>query len=259
MTFIKYILALFFCSAFAQTPITLKFLKKETLKTNQLVSINKFDTKYFISNNEFVLQNKQKNIGYSNIQLGSITSANTFNPLKINLFYKDFNTAIILDNRLAEIYKINFNSIQPYKSVAHISAGHDNTLWLFNQDTQELELYDYKINITRARTLPISSSILDMTSNYNYCWVLTKAYLYVYDYFGGLQTKTKNEGYTSMVETNENLILKKENALFYLKKNTETIAPISMPNLLIKQFFVTDETLYIYDDEFLYHYQLLTK
>ena len=66
------------------------------------------------------------------------------------MFYKDFNTVVILDNRLAEIYKIDFNTKQPYKNVSHITTGYDNALWLFNSDLQILELYDYKADKVRA-------------------------------------------------------------------------------------------------------------
>src|SRR5690606_38794399 len=122
-------------------------------------------------------------IGYNNFQLGDITSVNTFNPLKINVFYRDFNTVVVLNNSLTEIFKIDFNTIQPYKNVTHISSGFDNTLWIFNQDTQNLELYDYKTNTARAKTLPIKGSVLDLKSNHDTCWLLTKNHLYVYNYF----------------------------------------------------------------------------
>jgi hypothetical protein len=55
---------------------------------------------------------------------------------------------------------------------------------------------------------------------------------------------------------NENLILKKNNSLFYFKKNSETGIQIKTPNLLINGFFVTNETLYIYDDENIHQFQL---
>jgi hypothetical protein len=31
----------------------------------------------------------------------------------------------------------------------------------------------------------------------------------------------------------------------------------NLPKILVKQFFVTNQTLYIYDEEFLHHYQLI--
>jgi hypothetical protein len=149
--------------------------------------------------------------------LGDIASAIAFNPLKINLLYSDFNTVIILDNRLAEIFKIDFNALSPYKNVSHISTGHDNTIWLFNQDLQKLELFDYKTRTNRAQTVPVQSRVLDLKSNYNFCWLLTKNYLYVYNYFGSLIKKIKNIGYTALTETNEDVIFYSEDSLFYLK------------------------------------------
>ncbi len=234
------------------------FIKKIKLNAQTVVGIDKFETLFYIDNNTFHKKVEEKILTYSNIQLGQITSAHTFNPLKINLFYSNFNTVIVLDNRLAEIYIIDFNKIKLYKNVTHVSSGNDNTIWIYNQDTQQLEVFDYKTKSTRAKTLPIQSEILDLTSNYNYCWLLSKDAIYLYNYFGSLRLKIKNDGFTSIVESNDNLILQKENDLYFLEKNSDKIQKIQTPKLLISQFFVTNETLYIYDDEFLHYYQLKT-
>ncbi len=245
-------------SIFSQEFIEAHFIDKIDLKVERLIDVNDFNTLYFINNNVFYKKGASKNISYSNLQLGTITSANAFNPLKISLFYKDFNTAIILDNRLAEIFKIDFNARTPYRNISHISTGNDNTLWLFNQDSQQLEIYDYKNNITRAKSLPISSIVLDIKSNYNNCWLLTTNNLLIYNYFGVLISKIKNNGYTSFDVNDENIILKKGNFLFYLKKDSKKILPIEISNLLINQFLVTNETLYIYNNETLQKFQLKT-
>jgi hypothetical protein len=245
-------------AATAQHAIETSFIKKEELRTTTIVSVDNFDNLFYINNNELFLQKKLEPISYSNIQLGEIASANAFNPLKINVFYKDFNTIVILDNRLAEIFRIDFNTIEAYRNVSHISTGNDNTLWLYNQDTNQLEVYDYLANKTRVQTLPIAETILDLKSNFNFCWLLTKNHLFVYNYFGSLISKTPNNGFTNLAENNGNIILKKENQLFYLKKNMSEITAIKLPKLLISQFLVTNETLYIYDGKILYQYQLKT-
>jgi hypothetical protein len=255
----KYLLFLLTLSMFAQQNIEISFVKKTKLKVETLVGIDNFEITYFLNNNELFKSEKDIVLStYSNIQLGHITTTNIFNPLKIILFYKDFNTAVILDNRLTEMFKIDFNTIQPFKDITHISTGINNTLWLFNQNTQQLENYDFKTNITRAQTLPIQGKVLDLKSNYNFCWLLTKDYIHTYNYVGSLLSKIKNTGFTNLVEVNENLILQKENQLFYLDKETNTFTEIKLPKLLIKQFLVTDETLYIYDDEYLHLYGLKT-
>ncbi|MGE5942879.1 MAG: hypothetical protein ACM31G_00935 [Flavobacteriales bacterium] len=246
-------------SIVSQDSIEPTFIEKTKFTADTLVSVNDFDTAFYISENILFKKSKEVkgiDIGYNNFQLGNITSVNTFNPLKINVFYRNFNTVVVLDNRLAEMFKIDFNTIQPYKNVTHISTGFDNTLWIFNQDTQDLELYDYKTNTTRAKTLPIKGPVLDLKSNYNTCWLLTEDYLYVYNYFGSLLEKIKNNGYTEMIENDGNIILKKDNKLFYLKGNQDMPNAIKLPNLLINQFFVTNETLYIYDGEYLHKFKI---
>jgi len=253
-----YLFLLLSASIFAQESIETTFIKKTLLDVETLISVNNFGTEYYINNNVFSKKDATKTITYNNLQLGNLESANTFNPLKINLFYKDFNTVIILDNRLAEIFKIDFNTISEYKNVSHISTGHDNTIWIFNQDTQQLEVFNYKTKSSIAKTLPLQTNVLDLKSNYNTCWLLTKKYLYVYNYFGSLIKKIPNDGYTSLSESNNNIVLKKDNTLFYLEENTEIPIVLTTPNLLIKQFFVINETLYIYNSETIYEYQIKT-
>jgi hypothetical protein len=258
MKFIKFFILLLSSSIVAQTSITAKLIKKEALNVDKIVDIDNFGTTYYINNSTFYLQTKDKTINYSNVQLGDITSANTFNSLKINLLYKDFNSVVVLDNRLAEIVKINFNFLEPFRNLTHVSTANDNAVWLFNQNTQQLELFDYISRKTIAKTLPINDTVIDITSNYNFCWLMSSTFIYAYNYFGSLIYKIPNNGYTSLKVSHENLFLLKENQIFFKGKNTTKIKEIKLPQLLINQFLVTNETLYIYDDEFLYQYQLIT-
>lgn len=244
---------------FSQESIEAHLINATEIDLQSIVGIDNFGIMYLIDDNQFQKIDKEKVITYSNVQLGNISSANAFNPLKINLFYKNFNTAIILDNRLAEIYKIDFNTIQPYKNVSHISTGYDTTIWIFNTDLQQLELFDYKANKTRITAMPVQSNVLGMVSNYNFCWLLTEEFLYKYNYFGSLVSQLKNDGFEAIDEDNGNLVIKRGNVLKYLSKDTEVLLPIPTNELLINQFLVTNETLYIYDSKKLHQYQLKIK
>lgn len=240
-----------------QQTITATLKDSTQLEAKSIFGIDAFGTLYYSTeNNTFHKKTKDTTITYANFQLGEITSANTFNPLKISLFYQDFNTVVVLDNRLAEISKIDFNSIQPYKNISFVSSGFDNTLWLFNQDFQYLELYDYKTQKTKLKTVPVQSDVIDIKSDYNYCYLLTENYLYVYNYFGSMLQKIKNTDYVSMAFSKAHLLLATDKYLFLLEKNESEIKPISHPKMLIKQFLVTNETVYIYDEKLLRHYQL---
>ena len=249
----------FFCFSQQETENYISATLKDSTKivAKHIYGIDTFGTLYYSTdNNSFHKKTKDTIITYANFQLGEISSANTFNPLKLNLFYKDFNTVVILDNRLAEISKVDFNTIQPYKNVSFVSSGFDNSLWIFNQDFQYLELYDYKTKKIKLKTVPVQSDVLDLKSDYNYCYLLTEKYLYVYNYFGSLIRKIKNIGYEKLAFNEAHLILKKGENLFLLEKNKSEIQPIVHPKMLINQFLVTNETVYIYDDKLLRHYQL---
>ena len=112
-----------FFSISAKAQIETQFIKTSALKVDRVIGIDNLDTNFYIKDNTLYKLQNQKTSNYDNLQLGIISSANAFNTLKINIFYKDFNSVIILDNRLSEMFKMDFNSIQPYKDVTHISTG----------------------------------------------------------------------------------------------------------------------------------------
>ena len=244
-------------SVFGQDTIVPVLQKTEAVKAELIGGYDKFDNFYYTtSNNNFIKLSNGKETTFSNVQLGTIESIDIFNPLKINLFYRDLNSFIILDNRMADVFIIDFNQLQPFRNVTHLSTGPDNTVWIFNTDSQQLELYDYKQNRSRFRSVPINGKVLDLKSNFNFCWLLTQNYMYQYNYLGSMISKIPNSGYEKISLSKENLIVLKQGKLFLMDKELQNIQPIKLPNLLIKQFFATTETLYIYDGEILHHYQL---
>lgn len=251
-----YIILFISAALFSQEKITATSIDEIPLKADRLGAIDNFGTHFHITGNTFYKVEPHQTLNYSNVQLGRITSVDAFNPLKVNLFYKNFNTAVILDNRLSEVFKIDFNTIQPYKNVTHISTGYDTTLWVFNQDLQQLELFNYKTNKTRATTMPVQSNVLDLESNYNYVWLLTEKFLYTFNYFGSTISKMENDNFMNISEDNGNLIIQKKDGLYFLAKETAQLVPIELPQLLIKQFLLTNESLYIYADETLHQFQL---
>ncbi|NNK83385.1 MAG: hypothetical protein HKO92_09705 [Flavobacteriaceae bacterium] len=257
MKIINYFLLLSVFLGFSQNTIDTKLISSKVINVDKVVGVNSFDTTYYIKDNIFFQKKQSKILEYSNVQLGTISSVNTFNPLKINVFYKDFNTVILLDNRLAEINKIDFNLISPFREVSHVAAAFDNDLWIFNTNTLQLELFSYLNNKTKAETLPIEGDVLDISSNYNYCWLLTSEYIYTFNYLGSLISKEKNQNFETIHSSGENIYLLKDNKIYYKVNNQANITELNIPELLISQFFVTNETLYIYDGKNLNQYQLI--
>lgn len=241
---------------YGQGKVSTDFIVGQYIKMEQLIAIDNYGAIYFILNNTFYKKSDQTLLNYSNLQLGAINNADAFNPLKINIHYKPFNTVMVLDKKLTELYKIDFNTLLPYKNASHIATGPDTTLWIFNQDLQQLELYDYKNNKTRAMAMPVQANVLDLTSNYNQSYLLTEDFLYIYNYTGSTISKIKNEGFFKIAQDNGNLIIQTSKGLLYLDKKSSQPIPIELPQLLIKQFSLTNQSLYIYADETLHQFQL---
>ena len=247
---------LFLLNTFLSLGQQVSLVSQNRLDADRLIGFDNFGTYYELRDAEIIKTSSTTELNYSNVQLGSISTANVFNPLKISLFYENFNTVIVLDNRLAEITLVNFNNLTPFRLVTHVSAGYDNTIWIFDQNTQQLELFDFISLKTRLTTLPISGELIELTSNFNFCYVLTTEHVLVYNYFGNLISKQLHPGFTGFEENNGMLYFKKENQIFIKDGETEEYIALELPELLINQFFVTDETLYIYDGVILHQFQL---
>jgi len=258
--FLNVFICLIGCFASSQNSIQTKLIDSTKIKVDQIVGIDKFETIYYTKGAGLYKKPKDKPlVTYGNIQLGTPTSVDTFNPLKITIFYQDFNTVIGLDNRMTEIFKIDFNQRQPYLNVSHLSTGADNGLWIFNQDLQKLQIYDYGSGKIRATAVPIQSNVLSLKSDYNYAWLLTENYLYQYNYFGSLISKIRNKNFKSLAVNNENLIIETESGLVYKPAASNLLIPIEIGDILINQLLLTGETLYIYTHDTLHKYQLKIK
>lgn len=101
---------------------------------------------YIISNQNELTQydpNLVKRQAYSNERLGSITSMDTNNPLKLLLFYENYQTVIVLDNFLDEIGRYELFDLG-YNEVNAVGKSNDNNIWIYDPIDYKLK----KINTT---------------------------------------------------------------------------------------------------------------
>jgi hypothetical protein len=79
---------------------------------------------------------------YSNLKLGSITSVDATNPLKILLYYRNFQQIVFLDNQLSQ----NSESVSieklGYEQADLVCAGSNNSFWIYNKQNSELLRFD---------------------------------------------------------------------------------------------------------------------
>ncbi len=241
---------------FGQKTITATLQQQDSLAVDQFVAMDNFGALYIIQHNILMKRLDGKEWQYNNFQLGKITSVDILNPLKITLFYEDFNTVIVLDNTLNEIKRTDFNIIEDFKNLAAATTANDRNLWVFDTNTQQLEVYNYVQQKTPVQNLPIPEKFITLKSNYNFCRVLTETKLYLYNIYGSLLSEKTVEGVTDFDMTNEEIIFLKDQQLHYSKDDEVYLINIPSDGIDIKQFSLHDDILYIYDGIVLYRFQL---
>ena len=242
-----------------ENSLELKLISKNETTNENIRGIDNLNNIYSIKNNELIKSSDVKNYYYRNSLYSNISSIDVRNSLKIKLFYEDSNTLVVLDNKLSEISKINFNIINPNKIISKFSASNDNNIWVYNELNSKIELYNYINNTFKVVNSEISGEVISLESNYKYCWVLTDSQIYKFNYFGSLITKTAVNNIQQIEIFNDNLFIKKDNELFYYDQDLLIEYKLDLENLLIKDFFVINQSLYIYDSEHFIKYQIQKK
>lgn len=257
-----FLLLLSFQLGFAQTA-SLK--ESKPVDMNHFIGIDSYKNTYFIKDRVLHKQGKDGNFRYNNLQLGRIASVDIINPLKLVVFFEDTNTAILLDNKLSEIQRISFHELANFLNASSATTAENNSLWIFNIDSQQLELYNYKTKSQTTVSQPFAGKIIDQASNFNFCFILTEKKLRAFNVYGSFLNEIDSEGYEQIVQQNENLLALKNNTLFYIKdfarhktKISEPPVEIKFPDseIIIQDLQLTKEFLYIYDGKNLHTYTL---
>lgn len=230
---------------------------------DRFVGIDNFKNSYFIKDRVLHKQGGDGNFMFNDLQLGRITSVDIINPLKVVVFFQDTNTVVLLDNKLNEIERINFSNLRQFLNVSAATNAGNNRLWIFNIDTQQLELYNYRAKMQTVVSQPLPGKLIAQTSNFNYCFTLTEKKLRTFNVYGSLLNEIPMEGYEKIVQQNENLVALKENSLYYIpdfaKRNEEIpqeTIKLELPEMTVKDLQLTNDFLYIYDGKNLHTFTL---
>jgi len=214
----------------------------------EFLGYDSFGFYYTIKNNVFSKIDTKVTLEYKNISLGKITKVDLKNPLKIVLFYENFNTVIIVDNQLNETQKINFseNSI-PIVATA-IGLASQNQLWVYNSMNQQLGLYDYLSTTYKTISVPFTESIKNYVSDFNvFHWIDIKNDWYMSDIFGKIISKGKVPDFESITIINENQFIYCNNSILILQDvEKETKTQIEISEKTFKKFYYKDQILSIF-------------
>jgi len=204
-------------------------------------------------------QNVRTNIGHQSFKYGSlntgiISQADQFTPLQTALLFRDFNQLIVLDDRLSELAKIDFNALLPFRDVSHIAMAGSNQIWIFDALSQTLQKFDFFQQNVLAATNRITEPVRTIQSNTTYCWALTANNLWQFNSQGGLIKKMDMPNFQNFILGDGFIILCNPNGYFLLQNSSEKPQKIIFDKMFSGSFFLQGQTLYIYDEKTIHEY-----
>ena len=147
---------------------------------------------YTVKDDELIkyLPNQKLFARYSNLKLGSISYVDATNPLKLVLYYRDFQQIVFLDNQLTTNSDPISLETLGYEQTDLVCAGANNSFWIY--DKQNNDLIRFNENSKKISSTGNLKQILQtelkpnfMREHNGYLFLNSpEAGIYVFDIFG---------------------------------------------------------------------------
>jgi hypothetical protein len=228
------------------------------LNADYFAGFDGFNSYYYIKDNVLYKKYETTIIQYQNLAFGKIKKVDLLNPLKIVIFYSDFNTVVVLDNQLNEIQKIEFSRLETPIIASSTGISGQNKLWFFNTLNQQIGLYDLTTNQHQYIGAPIRDSFTYYQTDFNYFEFVDKNNLWnTYTIFGRFFQNGPVENAVQLQLLNDKKYIYYTGDSLVLKDNkNNTVRKIDIVEKSIKKFFYKDQILSIFTDQGITNYKI---
>lgn len=233
----------FLCGFLALAQNNVVLLDSKPLDADVYFGTDVLGFDYFAKNNVLYKQKETTTWEYKNLSLGQIHSIDFINPLKVLVFYKDFNTAVLLDNKLSEILKIALTDLGIIAQTCSMAA--QNQFWIYDALTSKLLLLNYVNRKTHTINQSFAGDFIHTLSNYNYWYrITTKNEIYTYDNYGKVSLKGVLSEFDRIIITDSGRIIFSLSDNLYLYQNNDSEALLLFSHTQkIKSFDFKNEVL----------------
>jgi hypothetical protein len=220
--------------------------------------LDNFGNSYSTKNSVFTKKSDYKTWDYKNVPLGKITSVDIINPLQIVLFYEQFNTAVMLDNQLNEIRKIDFSEVNSSLIISKIGLAGQNQFWIYNAVNQKLILFDYLKNTVKELPIPIENEIKHSQSDFNnFYWIDDNNNWFSCDIFGKKTLLSNIPAFENIhIIDGEKLLFSIDEKLYFLNTKTQSVIEIEIVENSFGNFYYKDQILSIFTSQEIKNYKL---
>jgi hypothetical protein len=241
-----------------QATLPVRFVNAVKIGPDRYEGKDTFEWQYTIANNILTKEKDGASVQYKNVSLGKIYKTDIQNPLQVVVFYRDFNTAILLDNQLNETSRINFSTISTPLNADAVSLASQNRLWVFDINEQRLGLYSPEQNQYKAITPPFSDPVRYYQSDYNYFyWIDTKGQCFASNVFGKINFLGQAPDFEQVqFFSDKYLMVKQGNTLSLFNMQNNTATRIEIVENSFKGFHYAAQILSIFTEQEINQYQI---
>ncbi|MCW2118648.1 hypothetical protein [Flavobacterium sp. 7A] len=215
---------------------------------------------YFVDNEVLSKIKKKEHWEFKNVSLGTLTNIDLNNPLKLVLFYQDFNAVILLDNQLSETQRILFLQSEIPINVRATGIAGLNQLWIYNTLDQQIGLYNYLNNTYKTISTPFPDTIQYYQTDFNhFYWIDDKNMAFMCNLFGKITNLYKIPDYEWIEFINEKEFIYSKDHLIYLQDNNQNKKyEIEIVEKTLEKCYYKDQILSIFTKEGITNYKIIT-
>lgn len=239
--------------------IPVKFLSNAKAATQRYLGTDAFGWQYTITNNELKKQKDGQTLKYKNVALGEIYKVDLQNPLQLILFYRRFNTVVLLDNQLNETSRINFSDIQQQPLIAEaVGLASQNRLWVYDINTQQIGLYNLAQGNFRTLTPPFNDGIKYYQNDYNYFyWIDNVGKCFAVNLFGNVSTLGNVPTFDNVqILSSTEILFSRDNSLYLYDLATQKQQQVQIAEKSFGSFYYASQILSIFTESEIIQYKI---
>ncbi|KAF2512645.1 hypothetical protein [Flavobacterium foetidum] len=258
-----FLILIFAISHSQNSGISPVLISREAINADVFCGYDSFGYLYQIKNNVFSKIKGKEIFEYKNVSLGKITKVDLQNPLKIVLFYEDFNSVILLDNQLNKMSEINFSQNPNPINASAVGMSTQNQLWIYNTLNQQIGLFDYLKNEYKTISIPLTEPIKYYQTDFNiFYWIDKKNQWYSCDIFGKITALGKIPEFDKIEIVSSSQYLFSIGDQIYFSANTkadsDTFSEIKILEKSFDKFYYKDQILSIFTFADITNYKIVT-
>lgn len=214
---------------------------------------------YSLKNNILTKNSDGITYQYNNLSLGKITNVDFQNPLQIVVFYKNFNTVVLLDNQLNEIKKIDFNLQSTPVTIEAVALSSQNQIWIYDSISSKIGLYNVNTDTFKWISTMLENPISYYESDYtHFYWTDINLNLYRISIYGTIEKLGILPKFDVIQLTkNGNSIYKIDDELYYYDLTSKSSSKIAIDEKIISKFFFRDGILSIFTQNEITNYKII--